>query len=81
MNCPAPTKPKDCGGSLALLRKAKPQDVDGRAEVEHLQLRPFAHHGTAPVRADDQAGAHFQLALRRLRLHAGDTLTFPQQDL
>ncbi len=54
----------------------KPQNVHRRAEFLHRQTRLFAHDRAPAVRADDEIGAHFNLAVGSLRTHADHAARF-----
>ena len=49
---------------------AHPQNIHGRAEIEHGETGPLAHQGMAPVRPYGQVGENLQLSGWSFRLNA-----------
>ena len=60
-------------------RQAEPEDIEGRAQVFHLQPRFVAQDGMAAVGADGEPGADLHVTVRSRRQHAGDAVALRDQ--
>ena len=67
------------GRIVRAARDAHPEHVHRRTEVLDLEAGPRSHGGMAPVRPDDELGAHLERSVGRAGLHSNDAVAFGQE--